>query len=62
MTKLREMGRKQGGYYMVGPTTGELVGCLGVVALFLIGVGVALTLLAPKVWAWIKPWLHAVSA
>jgi len=56
------MRRKQGGYYMVGPTTGELVGCLGAVALFLILAGVALALLAPKVWAWIKPIIHSVTA
>ena len=52
--------RRQRGFIHV-PTTGELVGCLGVVALFFIGVGVALAWLAPKVWDTVRPWLHAVT-
>lgn len=54
--------RKQWGWYMAGPTGGELAGCLGVVAAFLIAFGVLLGWLAPKVWAWIKPWIHGVTA
>lgn len=52
-------GKKyQRGYYMTGPTTGELVGCLGIVALFFICAGVGLAVIAPKVWAWLKPILQ----
>lgn len=52
----------QRGYYMVGPTAGELAGCLGIVSVFLIGVGVFVGWLAPIVWSWIKPWLHALTS
>ena len=38
----------QRGYFMTGPTTGELVGCLGVVALFFVLAGVGLAVIAPK--------------
>ena len=43
---------------MTGPTTVELVGCLGVVALFFVLAGIGLAVIAPKVWAWIKPILQ----
>lgn len=56
------MKHKQRGYYMVGPTGGELVGCLGVVAAVLIGFGVFIGWLVPKVWGLVKPWIHAVTA
>ena len=50
--------KRQLGYFMVGPTTGELIGCLAVVALFFICAGVGLAVIGPKVWAWLKPILQ----
>ncbi len=52
----------QRGYYMVGPSTGELVGCLGIAAAALIGLGVFIGWLAPKVWELVRPILHALTA
>jgi hypothetical protein len=46
--------RYQRGYFHV-PSTGDLLGCFGVVAVVLILIGVGLALLVPKVWAWFKP-------
>lgn len=46
--------RYQRGYFQV-PSTGELLGCFGVVAVFLILVGIGLAIFVPKVWAWLKP-------
>ena len=54
----------QRGYYMVGPTTGEIVGCLGIFSAILIGFGgfgVFVDWFAPIVWGWIKPWIHVVT-
>lgn len=37
------------------PSTGDLLGCFAVVAVFFVVVGVALAVLMPKVWHWVKP-------
>lgn len=52
----------QRGYYMVGPTGGELAGCLGIVSAALIGLGVFLGWAIPKAWVWIKPFIHSLTA
>lgn len=50
--------KRQLGYFMTGPTTDELIGCLGIVALFFVCFGTGLAVIAPKVWAWLKPILQ----
>lgn len=47
---------------MVGPTTGELIGCLAVVVTVLVGVGILIGWFAPSAWDWVKNWLHEVTA
>ena len=47
--------------YFKGPTTGEMLGLLAIVAGFFIGVGVFLAWAVPALWEWVKPWLHAVT-
>lgn len=41
------------------PTTGELLGCLAVIAAFFLVIGIVLAIVAPKVWAWFKPLIQA---
>lgn len=43
------------------PSTGELLGFLAIVAGFFMAIGALLMWLVPKVWDWVKPWLHAVT-
>lgn len=50
------MNRQRG--YIQWPSNGELAGCFAVVALFFICVGVGVAVIAPKVWAWLKPILQ----
>lgn len=44
------------------PSDRELLGFCAIVAAFFMGLGAALVWLAPKVWGWIAPWLHSVTA
>ena len=44
----------QRGFIQV-PTTGELFGCLAVIGVVFICVGIAVAIFAPMVWAWLKP-------
>jgi len=53
---------KQRGYFQIGPTVGELGALLGIASAILIGIGILIGQLAPIVWGWVKPWLHALTA
>ena len=50
------MKRQRG--YIQCPSNGELAGCFAVVAVFFIGIGIAISFFIPKVWAWLKPILQ----
>lgn len=54
--------RKQRGYIQL-PSGVEMLGCLAIVLLAasLIGGGLFYWLL-PKLWAWLKPFIHQVTA
>lgn len=53
--------KRQRGFIKV-PTTGELLTFLACVAGFFMALGAGLMWLVPKVWAWLKPILHSVTA
>lgn len=56
--------RKQRGYIgPIGPTTGELMGCAALAGLACAVLGGGLLFVAiPRVWEWLKPILHQLTA